>query len=313
MTRKTRFGTGLARFGVVMLGVVAMAWQAGCQVNAATGRSQFLPITTQQEIALGTEAMGQLTEEYGGEVSDRALQQYVTEIGLAMAAKTEGDNPDLPWEFTLLDSDVINAFALPGGKVFMSRGLAERMTNEAQLAGVLGHEIGHVTARHVGERIGQSMGMEMLIRVAGAVANGSESAVGQYIPAVLGYGGQGYLLKFGRDQELESDALGMRYMTRAGYDPVGQRQVMEILAEASSGARQPEFLSTHPHPESRIGQIDQLLATEYRDLTGVRTFEGRFKRKFLNRISQLPPAPDTGRGGVLAAAWCSVCAEGGTH
>lgn len=288
----------------------------GCTTNAATGESRFLVgyLSTSQQIALGEDAQPQLTQEYGGTVPAPAINAYVEQVGMRMVPHTEADNPNLPWEFTLLDSPVINAFALPGGKVFMSRGLAEQMTNEAQLAGVLGHEIGHVTAEHVPERMQASMGASLLASVASAAAGlGDSAAIQQLTDVVVGYGGQGYLLKFGRDQELEADMLGMRYMTRAGYDPEGQRQVMQILAEAGSGARSPEFLSTHPHPESRIAQIDDLLATTYADVTGtnqVQFYESRYRTQFLEPIARVPAATgDSGgeRRGVAAFAWCSVC------
>ena len=288
----------------------------GCTVNEATGESRLAIgyLSRGQQIALGEEAMPQLTQEYGGSVPSPQINAYVSEVGFNMVPFTEGENPSLPWEFTLLDSPVINAFALPGGKVFMSRGLAEKMTSEAQLAGVLGHEIGHVTAEHVPERIQTSMGTSLLASVASAAAGlGDSAALQQLTDVVVGYGGQGYLLSFGRGQELEADMLGMRYMTRAGYDPVGQRQVMEILAEASSGGRQPEFLSTHPHPESRIEQIDGLLSTEYAGITGtskVGQFEARFRDRFLTPIASVP-APQASvegeRRGVTAFAWCGIC------
>jgi predicted Zn-dependent protease len=288
----------------------------GCTHNAATGESRLAIgyLSTSQQIALGDEAQPQLTQEYGGVVPAPAINSYVTEVGMKMVPFTEADNPSLPWEFTLLDSPVINAFALPGGKVFMSRGLAEKMTNEAQLAGVLGHEIGHVTAEHVPERMQTAMGTSLLATVASAAAGlGDSAAIQQLTDVVVGYGGQGYLLSFGRGQELEADMLGMRYMTRAGYDPVGQRQVMAILAEASSGARSPEFLSTHPHPESRIAQINELLATDYAGITGtsrVGLYESRYRQKFLTPIASVPAPTASAEGerrGVVAYAWCGIC------
>src|SRR5882724_635694 len=102
---------------------------------------------------MGAEATPQISKQYGGPVKNAAVQQYVAELGKNLAATTEKDNPKLPWEFTLLDSDVINAFSLPGGKVFFSRGLAVKLQNEAQMAAVLGHEIGHVTARHINDQM----------------------------------------------------------------------------------------------------------------------------------------------------------------
>lgn len=299
----------VAGVAIVVAGLAAGV--GGCQTNAATGESRLSlgHMSREQQIALGAEAQPQLTQEYGGEVANRSVAAYVTEIGEKLAAKTEADNPSLPWEFTLLDSDVINAFALPGGKVFMSRGLAEKMTNEAQLAGVLGHEIGHVTAEHVAERVQAATGVQILGGVLGVIGDGG--AIAQMSQAVVGYGGQGYLLQFGRGQELEADRLGMRYMARAGYDPVGQRQVMQILEESMGGARPPEWMSTHPYPESRIEQIDRLLATEYRDVTGkagVGLFKGRFQREFLSQIAAMPEPLH--RSGVVGPAWCAVCNGG---
>jgi predicted Zn-dependent protease len=289
-------GAALTAFVGPMLG--------GCTTNAATGESRLAVgyLSRGQQIALGEDAQPQLTAEYGGAIADERIAAYVSGVGNRIAEHTEAENPDLPWEFTLLDSPVINAFALPGGKVFMSRGLAEAMTSEAQLAGVLGHEIGHVTAEHVAERIQTATGTSLLASIASAAAGLGESAmIQQLTDMVVGYGGQGYLLSFGRGQELEADKLGMRYMTRAGYDPVGQREVMEILAnKSSSGARQPEFLSTHPHPMSRIEQIDELLATTYRGVTGtdkVGHHPERFQRRFLEPVSRLPaPRPPTRAG-----------------
>lgn len=157
----------------------------------------------------------------------------------------------------------------------------KHFTNEAQLAGVLGHEIGHVTAQHIDERISRAMGVEVLAQVAGAAA-GNQSVWAQAIPAVVGIGGQGYLLKFGRDQESEADILGLRYMVKAGYDPHGMLEVMEILAEASQGSSQPEFLSTHPHPETRLKTINTQLEGDYAYTQGNSEFgkyDGRWKRE----------------------------------
>lgn len=304
----------LRRTALCALVAFAASLSGGCTTNAATGESRLSLgyLSRGQQIALGTDAMPQLTQEYGGVVPSAEIAGYVTSLGMKLASETEADNPELPWEFTMLDSPVINAFALPGGKVFMSRGLAEKMTNEAQLAGVLGHEIGHVTAEHVAERIQASTGTSLLAQIASVAAGfGDSAAIQQLTDVVVGYGGQGYLLKFGRSQELEADTLGMRYMTRAGFDPAGQRQVMEILAAESEGARQPEWSSTHPHPESRIELIDELLRTEYAGVTGtsqVGLFADRFRSRFLQPISRVPqPSADAGRRGVTAFAWCGVC------
>ncbi len=310
---------------IVLVALAAFSW--GCSSNPTTGRSQMALLSRDREIALGEGAKDQLTAEYGGEVADAQLQVYVARIGRALAATTEADNPSLPWEFTLLDSDVINAFALPGGKVFMSRGLAARMTNEAQLAAVLGHEVGHVTARHSNERISQAMLVQGL--VVGAALGASQSDekwLQSAVPVVVGFGGQGYLLKFSRDQELEADALGVRYMVRNGYNPLGAKQVQEILrAAAGEGSRPPEFFSTHPYPERRIEQIDRLLRGEYaytQDRPGeFQLHEDRFHREFKARLAALPPPSSTRTALAMLAAggfdphdpgsWCAHCTPAG--
>jgi predicted Zn-dependent protease len=308
-------GRGLGVVARRTLGVVLTAFVAvgmvGCSTNPTTGRMQFNSLTPEQEIAIGAEAAPQLTEEYGGAVADQRLQGYITQVGQRMLPYTEGDAPSLPWEFVLLDSDVINAFALPGGKVFMSRGLADRMTNEAQLASVLGHEIGHVTARHVNERVTQSRVVTGLLTAGVAVAGTSDSGlVTGAVQQIMGSAGQGYLLKYGRDQELEADALGVRYMAKAGYDPLGALQVQQILKSASEGQLQPEILSTHPHPESRIRALQEMLAGEYAPTQNnprYQLYEDRFKASFLDRLATLPPAPDASTTELVAADWCGLC------
>lgn len=270
-----------------------------CTTNPATGKSQFNYYSTSEEIQIGEQAGPELTKEYGGTVPDVELQAYVARVGRTLASKTEGDNPNLPWEFTLLNDEIVNAFALPGGKVFISRGLMEKMTNEAQLAGVLGHECGHVTAQHIDQQMGQTLAVGIGLSVLGAAT--SDSDRGQAISAAAGLFGQGYLLKYGRDQESEADTLGMRYMARSGYDPAGQLQVMQILkaVEKEAGGRgAPEWLSTHPAPQTRIDRIRRLLSTTFADTQGkpdqYGLFEDRFAQTALPRLKALPPVPKSG-------------------
>ncbi len=295
----------------------------GCTTNAATGRSQFNMISRADEIAIGEEAMPQLIEGYGGAVSDPALANYVTSIGMELALGAEEQYRDLPWEFTLLDSDVINAFALPGGKVFISRGLMARMSSEAQLAGVLGHEIGHVTAEHADQQMSRQMIIQGLA-IGAAVAAGTQDDDRWAAAVPLAVSGAGiFNLKFGRDEELEADRLGMRYMVRSGYDPSELLKVMYILQEASGGAGQTEWLSTHPLPSTRIDRIENRLAGQYADIvndSAYRTGERRFQDEILpmlRRYADAKPArPKTGAELALievremggGGCWCPGCA-----
>ncbi len=274
----------------------------GCTTNAATGRSQLVFMSREREIALGEESMPQLVASYGGEYGSPGPREYVSALGQSMAAYTEADYPTLPWEFTLLDTEVINAFALPGGKVFVSRGLVAQLDNEAELACVIGHEIGHVTAEHVDERISRQMLIAGAAVAAGVVAQESDDAwVRQAVPVVVGAGATGYLLKFGRDQELEADRLGMRYAAYAGYDPAGMVGVLEVLRDAAEGPRQPEILSTHPDPNRRLAQARDRLSAQYNGGGGVRE-----QRRFLNEMGALIAASKGSPNGMVA--WCGTCA-----
>ena len=282
----------------------------GCTRNAATGRLQWDGLSTQQEIALGVEAKPQLIQEYGGEVESAALRNYVTRIGESMAVHTEAEYPDMPWEFTVLDSDVINAFALPGGKVFISRGLIDHMNNEAQLAAVLGHEIGHVTAEHVDERMGRAMGTKVATQIIGAAVGGE--GWGQAVPYLVGAGGQAYLLSFGRGQESESDTLGLRYMTKAGYDPQGMVQLLGILVDASGGRSQPEMLSTHPNPDRRRQDVKQIIDEEYQftqNNSQYQLFADRFRREAQPYLKAPATHGQQTNLGTMpdASHWCHHC------
>ena len=285
-----------------------------CYTNRTTGRKQLSGGQDyNSEVALGASASPQLVAEMGGESQNPALRAYIDEVGQRLKNFSDRDlngqtitkwdgappGPQRTWVFTLIDSDVINAFALPGERVFMSRGLADKMTSEAQLAGVLGHEIGHVMARHTAERIGQSQIGQGLLTVGGLFAGGSQAG------NLAMQGGQlvvgGTLLKFSREQESEADRLGMRYMTEAGYNPRGQLEVMQILKAAAGGGKQPEWMSTHPLPETRINDIQNLLNSQYAytqsgpQAGNYQMFEDRFRQRYLAVRAAEPARPSTNK------------------
>ncbi len=272
--------------------LLVLAPLSGCTTNTATGRSQLLAMSWEEEVRIGAEASPEFIQQGGGELPDEKVLAYVRELGGRLAAESE--MPDIEWEFHVLDSQVINAFALPGGKVFMSRGLMEKMTNEAQLAGVLGHEIGHVTARHGNERMTQALvaqGVILAVGIGGAV---SDNEWMQVLGVGTAVGGQLFLLKYSRSNESEADALGVRYMARLGYNPVGQVQVMEILRAAGGGGGGPEWLATHPAPETRIKDLESLILKDYPGATAIPPVyvmrEAEFKANILEPLSKLPPA-----------------------
>lgn len=285
--------------------LVGSTMLGACTTNAATGRTQLNLLSRSEEIQIGQEAAPELIIAYGGRVPSDELQNYVTDIGMKLAAQTEGENPSLPWSFIFLNSDVINAFALPGGQVFITRGLVERMDNEAQLAGVLGHEIAHVTARHANNRLVRQAGLSIAAAIGGVVIGNDEDL--QLLVNGLVTGAGVYALTFDRGQESESDQLGMRYMAQAGYDPSAQLEVMRILKDASSGPRQPEWLSTHPLPETRIDQIQRLLNEEFQaeaSNPANQLYRDRFQNTMLQGLNALPPAPEmTLRDAAFIEQW----------
>ncbi len=276
----------------VVLLVLLLPAASGCVTNPATGKRVFNTMSVEKEIALGTQAQPEFLKGNGGEVSDPAILSYVRGIGHNLAAVSE--RPELPWEFHVLDSAQINAFALPGGKVFMSRGLLEKMSNEAQLAGVLGHEVGHVTSMHIGRRMSQAQALGIGGILIGVVGEASDEDWLRVLGVGTAVGGTVYLLKFSRGNESESDMLGVRYMTRLGYNPHGQMQVMEILKQASGGKQSgalESMLSTHPLAQDRIDDLEALIADQYpgADQSGRYEYNPqRFEREVLDRLKRLP-------------------------
>jgi predicted Zn-dependent protease len=277
------------------LAVVLAGSLAACTTNMATGQKFFTTLSPEQEAQIGEEASPEMIAEFGGKTPSPELQAYITEVGMKLAAQVEDPQfKQLKWEYTLLDSPVVNAFALPGGKVFITRGLADKLTSEAQLAGVLGHETGHVSAQHTARRIGQATLLNAGLAAAGLAvgASGNEAAqkYGQYALPALAVGGNLYLLKFGRDEESQADYLGMRYMAKAGWNPRAQEQVMEVLKSQEGGSSPPEFLSTHPIPATRIDDINSLLKTkEFAGAGNLPFNESQYQQRYLRVARTLPP------------------------
>lgn len=226
--------------------------------NPVTDENQHISLTEKQEIALGLQAVPEMVQQFGGEVPDPQAQEQVDAVGFQIAKNSDVKATEWPFEFTLLaDPETINAFALPGGQVFITEALFQRLKTEGQLAGVLGHEIGHVVARHSAQRIAKS---ELTDGLTGAVVVASGDARAAQVAAMVG---QLVNMKYGREDELQSDELGVRFMAQAGYDPRAMLDVMKMLAESQSGQAPPEFFSTHPNPENRLKRIEEAIQKVY--------------------------------------------------
>lgn len=233
--------------------------------NPITDEQQRVALAPQQEIALGRQGRQDVVQQIGGLYRSQTLQDYLDQVGQQVVRQSEASQAPYPFEFHLLDApNTVNALALPGGQIFITTGLLSQMDSEAQLAGVLGHEVGHVVARHGSEYLARQQLGVMLVNAIGIAA--SEDAQGaQQAAAIAQAVNQLINLKYSREDELESDRLGLQFMTEAGYDPQGLVELMQILEEAQAGGSPPDFLSTHPSPDNRIARIETHIREIYPD------------------------------------------------
>jgi predicted Zn-dependent protease len=252
---------------------------AACATNPATGEREFSLMSEAQEIQLGRQADAQVRQEMGL-YNDPELQRYIEAVGMKLAKASE--RPNLPWSFAVVDQPAINAFALPGGFIYLTRGILPFLDDEAQLAGVLGHEIGHVTARHSAQQytkatsagIGVTL-LSIFVPEARPLQGVTETALGLLF------------LKYGRDDELEADRLGVRYTAETGWNPQGVAGMLQTLArlDEASGSRRgvPNWLSTHPAPADRVEELKTVIA-QAQATTPVGTSGTVDETQFLRRI-----------------------------
>jgi predicted Zn-dependent protease len=227
-------------------------------VNPTTGEKQYIGLSQKDEIAMGLQSAPQMAQQMGGLSNDPRARQLVAQVGAKVVAQSVAAKSGYPFRFHVLaDPRTVNAFALPGGQIFITKALLSRLETEGQLAGVLGHEVGHVIARHSAQHIAKD---NLTQGLTGAFAMGTGSMSGAQIAQMVG---QMQMMKYGRDDELESDRLGLRLMSEAGYDPRALIRVMQILEKAGGGSRVPEWQSSHPIPANRIAQINDTIAKAF--------------------------------------------------
>ncbi|WP_324670698.1 M48 family metallopeptidase [Hymenobacter sp. GOD-10R] len=232
--------------------------------NEVTGEVQHVSMSADQEIALGLQAAPEMAQQYGGIHPDKAAGAAVERIGQQIIHSTKAGQTPYKFQFHLLaDENTINAFALPGGQVFITAGLLKKLSSEGEVAGVLAHEIGHVVGRHSAEQVAKSQLTQGLTGAAaiasydpdrpGTIAN---AAVAAMVAKLLN-------LRYGRQDELEADKLAVDFTVPAGYDPRSMIKVMEVLQQEGGSGRTPEFLSTHPNPGNRIQELQKEIAADY--------------------------------------------------
>ena len=232
-------------------------------MNPATGQRQFMLVSEGQEIGMGQQADPDIVGAYGL-YPDSAIQLYVRGIGQRLAAQSE--RPGLPWAFRVLDDPVVNAFALPGGFNYITRGILVYFNSEAEMVAVMGHELGHVTARHGAQQATQQQ-LAQVGLIAGTILVPKFEDFAGLAQAGLSL----MFLKFSRADETQADELGLRYMYRLGYDPREMPKVfamLESVSQAEGGDRLPQWLATHPDPENRLQHINALIAQLPQDFSG---------------------------------------------
>jgi predicted Zn-dependent protease len=275
------------RAAAAWLALPALLGAIACSTNPATGHRQLNLYSQQQEIALGQQYHPQVVQQIGL-YADRDLQSYVDRLGRQLAARSE--RPDLPWHFAVVDDPSVNAFALPGGYVYVTRGLVDHMSSEAELASVMGHEIGHVTARHSMNQLSKAQ-LTQLGLTLGMVLAPEAARYGDLANLAGGL----LFLKFGRDDERQADELGLRYISRSGYPPQAMSSVFTLLSrvgQSEQGGRLPSWLATHPNPEERL----RLMQTYYARLPAGLGGEGYRREPYLAQVDGVLYGPDPRQG-----------------
>jgi predicted Zn-dependent protease len=252
--------------GLVIAAVTLLGYFFNTSTNPVTGEKQHVNMTASQEIALGVQAAPQMAQQYGGESQDARATAAVQQVGQSIVqANNLAQKTQYQYRFHLLaDDQTINAFALPGGQVFITQGLLKNLTSEAQLAGVLAHEVGHVVGRHSAEQVAQSQLTQGLTGAA-AIASYDPNSPGSSVvrAAAAAMIAKLVTLRFSRNDELEADKFAVKFTPQAGYDPRAMIGVMQMLDKQGGRSSQPEFLQTHPNPGNRIGELQKDIQEQF--------------------------------------------------
>ena len=255
-----------------LFAVAVLPCLAGCAVNAVTGQEELMFFSDEKDVELGSKYAPQIEQALGGRFPDENLQDYLNRVGQRIARFCH--RPDIAYYFTVVDQPGVNAFAVPGGHIFITRGLLEKLSTEAQLAAILGHEIGHVVARDTMAALSRQLGMTAIVAAAAVSDGGGDlTQAAGFISSVL-------TLQYSRDDEEAADLVGMLYMIQAGYDPQGAVQTMRVLQDLQT-VRPIEFFSTHPNPENRILYLQERIERRYGAIGGLKVGQADYEQNVL--------------------------------
>ena len=247
----------------------------GCAVNPITGKGELMFLPEDQDIAIGQKYAPEVERQMGGRIANEALQNYIDSVGQRIARISH--RPDFEYHFVALNDKSVNAMALPGGYLFITKGMLKELTTEAQLAGILAHEIVHVVARDTSNAMSNQIGIDILL----SAVTSEKTSKGILTAADLTRQILG--LKYSREDEKAADVAGMDYMVLAGYSPYGMVETMQML-KGRQEIRPIEFFSTHPSPKNRVEYLTQNIQTKYRNLSGSRIGKEDYRRAVLRQI-----------------------------
>ncbi len=263
----------------------------GCAVNPITGEEELMLVPESQDIEIGRKYAPEIEKQLGGRIDNPALQNYIDSIGQKIARISH--RPDWEYHFVALKDDSLNAFALPGGYVFITKGMLEKLKTEAQLAAILSHETVHVVARDTSNAMSNQIGISLLL----AAITSGETSRGVLTAAELARRIIG--LRYSRKDEREADLGGLDYMVVAGYNPYGMVETMQML-ENEQKVRMVEFLSSHPSPENRTAYLTQRIQTKYHNLSDLKIGKDDYRKIVLDKLTIEEPLAPPGVGWWLA-------------
>jgi len=248
----------------------------GCSVNPISGEKQFMLFPENQDVAIGLKYAPQIEKEMGGKIPNEALQSYINQVGQKIVRVSHKRGFD--YQFTALNNKTVNAFALPGGYIFITKGMLEKLQTEAQLAGILAHETVHVVARHSSAAMSTQIGTELLLSA--VITEDTPSSVSTAANLTR----QIVTLKYSRKDERQADMAGMDYMVKAGYDPYGMVETMQML-QREQKTRSIEFFSTHPEPANRVTYLREKIQTKYPAPGGLKVGREDYQSRVLGQLN----------------------------
>ena len=268
------------KLGLLIL-AVSFCFCTGCSVNPITGQKRLMLISEQQDFEVGRQYAPEVEKEMGGRIANVSLQNYIDNVGRRIARVSH--KPYWDYHFVALNDKSINAFTLPGGYIFITKGMLKKLATEAQLAGILAHEIVHVVARHYAAAASRETS-ESGIMVLAAALSGAKVPAGAFgaanmVRQIVG-------LRYSRKDEREADLAGLDYMVVAGYNPYGTIESMQML-ERENAVRPVEFFSTHPDPQNRIAYLEAKIQTRYGTFDGLRIGKEDYRRFVLEPLAKL--------------------------